>query len=426
MKLDDKAQRPKPLQKAEKFDVIKLGHLESGQVSLMLGFLFGTKVFLTLPSFITARSGTGAWITISGSAILASVGLWGWLRWSQLTGNLGIVPSLRLTLGRVLGDLVTLFLTVYFLLITSFSVRVFAGGAVIGLLPEFPIELLLSIVIVSAIHAAWLGLEPVARAATFFFPIIVVSIILVALGSYTIFDIRNMYPIFGMGLPVLLKESILHVGVFGAISVTAILKSYVRNPDTLPRSAYSSLVITTLFMIGSIVLVSATFPYPENTRQVIPLGVVARAVHLGRFAQRIEALFMFTWFFASAVHASVCYMVSLILLSQLMNTRTYRPLVPGVTLLTFGIAALPRSILAAGRILSELYLSVGSVNVALGLLLYAVAHKRNTEKEASQISQMLLSLKQSPGYSEDISKPNSVILDESANTHISKQPGKHK
>ncbi len=387
---------------AAQYDVVKLGHIDSNQASFMLGFLLWTKVFLALPSFIIRKTGTGAWITLILSAMLASIGLWGWLRWSKCTGNLGVVPSLRLTLGRILGDIAALFMALYFAAVTSLSVRVFAGGAVIGLLPEFPIEILISVIIAAALYSAWLGLESVGRSAVFFFPIVAVSMVVVVVGSYRLFDIRHLHPVFGMGVPVLVRESLPHTGLFGAISATAIFKSYVRQPDELPRFAYRGLAIATVFMVGSVVLISAVFPYPVSTRQIIPLGTVARAVYLGRFLQRIEALFTFTWFFASAVHASICYMITLILLCQLMNARTYRPLVPGVACLTFGIAALPESILYASELLVRTYLTFGAVNAVMGLILYGIARVRNVTREAEKVSESLLAAKTESGYSEGI------------------------
>ena len=364
--------------------VLKLGLLDAGQVSAILVFLLATKVFLTLPSDITLKVGTAAWISIALAAALAFAGLWGWVRWSKFTGNLGFVPSLRLCLGKVLGNLVALIIIFYFLFITAFSVRVFAGGAVLGLLPEFPIEILIVIVIISAIYAAWLGLEAVARASAFFYPIIILSLVFVGLGSFRLFDIRHLYPIFGLGIPAITRGGLDQVGIFGGVPVIAVLKSYLRYPDRLAKTAYRGLVMATVFMMASIFMILATLPYPEGTRHLIPLGVIARAVHLGRFLQRIEALFTFTWFFASAIHASICYMMSLILLSQLMNTRTYRPLVPGVGLLTFGIAALPNSFLAAGRALSSVYFYLGTTNVALGLALYVIALIGHAQKKTPE------------------------------------------
>ncbi len=410
---------------AAQFDVVKLGHIDSNQASFMLGFLLWTKVFLVLPSFIIRKTGTGAWITMILSAILASIGLWGWLRWSKCTGNLGIVPSLRLTLGRILGDIAALFMALYYVTVTSLSVRVFAGGAVIGLLPEFPVEILISVIIAAALYSAWLGLESVGRSAVFFFPIVAISMIMVVVGSYRLFDTRHLYPVFGMGVPALVRESLPHTGLFGAISAAAILKSYVRQPDDLPKFTYRGLAIATVFMVGSVVLTSAVFPYPASTRQIIPLGTVARAVYLGRFVQRIEALFTFTWFFASAVHASVCYIVTLILLCQLMNARTYRPLVPGVACLTFGIAALPESILYASELLVKTYLTFGVVNAVLGLIFYGIARVRNITSEAKKVSQALLAAKSEPGYSEGITG-SLVITSHNKSTHTEHTEGKPK
>jgi hypothetical protein len=204
-----------------------------------------------------------------------------------------------------------------------------------------------------------------------------------------------------MGIPVILRESVVQLGIFGGISVTAIFKSYLRNPDGLPKAAFAGLSVASLFMVASVVLVAAILPYPENTRHVISLGVIARTVYLGRFLQKIEALFTFTWFFASAVHASTCYMVTFVLLSQLMNTHTYRPLVPGVGLLTFGIAALPGSIHAAGRLLSGVYTYLGSFSVALGPALYIIATTRGTQGQAAHVAQLLGKLQRQADYSED-------------------------
>ncbi len=389
-------------EKLAEYDVVNLGHLDSDQVYAMLIFLFATKIFLTFPSDISSTTGTAAWITIGISGIFASVGFWGWVKWSNSTGNLGFIPSLRITLGKILGDITALLIIMYFLMITSFSARVFAGGAILGLLPEFPIELLLFIIIVCAIYAAWLGLEPVAKAASFFYPFINISIIVVGLGSWKLFDIRNLHPILGMGVPTIFKQSINGIGIFGGIPAIAIFKSYLKNPSKLSRAAYRSLTTATLILITGVLMVLTTLPYPENTRHVISIGVISRTIHLGRFLQRLEAIFTFTWFFASAVHASICYMINLILLAQLINIRTYRPLVPSVGLLTFGVAALPSSILAAGKLLAKVYIFGGSICVSLGLVLHLVSLARNTGKRSLQISKAINDLKEAPEYSEDI------------------------
>jgi len=384
-----------------KMDVLKLGHIEDRQLSYMLVFLLASKIFLRFPSSVAARAGTAAWVSVALAAILAFFALQGWLLWTRDTGKLGFVPSLRLTLGRVLGDLVALMTVVHLILTTALSIRVFGGGAVIGLLPEIPIEILLFTLIAAAAYGAWLGLEVPARAAVFFFPLIIGTFFLVVIGGYRLIDLRHIYPILGFGLKKTVLAGLTHTGFFGPISAAVVWKTYLREPNEIGRATKMGLLLAGIFMILSALFVAAIFPYPESTRQMTPLGVMARAVYLGPFLQRIEAVFTFSWFFASAVHGSIGYILVFILLSQLMNTRTYRPLVPGTIILTFGIAAIPGSLFWASRLIEDIYLSLGNVEAALGWVLFLAGRLGGVRKKAEALSEQLTRLKEDPSYSED-------------------------
>lgn len=322
-------------------------------------------------------SGTAAWISVLASAVLALIGAAGWVKWCRLTGNEGFVLSIRATLGRTLGDAVMAFLIVAYLVWGSWNIRGFIGGAVIGLVPEFPIDILLYIFVLAALYASWLGLEPVARTGALFFPPTLFSIFLVAIGMYRSFDLKNLSPLWGFGVKNTLVQGLLNTGSFGAIPALAVMKSYVRKHGDLARAGVQSVLLAAGIMAGTILAVAAVFPYPMSARKIDPLGIMARAVYLGRFFQRLEAFFTFTWFFAAAVQASFTYLIVLILISQLCGARTMRPYVPAVAVLTFGVAGLPANTLSAGRLLESIVTAgAGNVMVALGWILFFVAKAR--------------------------------------------------
>jgi tellurite resistance protein TehA-like permease len=156
-----------------------------------------------------------------------------------------------------------------------------------------------------------------------------------------------------------------------------VLKSYVRDRRELPARGAWSVIIAGAILIGTLAALAGIFPYPMSTRMVEPLGVMGRAAFFSRFLQRLEALFTFTWFFAASVQASFAYTLILLLLSQLCGTGTFRPFIPAVASLTFGIAGLPASTLRAAQLLDDLF-TTGAGNVALGLgwVLYLVARVR--------------------------------------------------
>ncbi len=354
-----------------------LGHISETQVAVLMAYILGTKSLLITPSSLITKVGTGAWITVVISAILGFLGLWGWVLWCRTTKELAFVPAVRETLGRFLGDLATASLLAALVFATSMSARLFAGGAVVGLLPQFPVEVLLALTLGASAYTAWLGLEHVARTATFFFAPTLLSIISLIVASSKGLDVRHVLPIFGLGTKPVIVEGLRMTGLWGGLPVFAFLKSYVRDDKALSRGASKGLLWASFGLTLSVLTILMFFPYPATTRLAHPVGTLAKSVYVGRFLQRLEAAFVFTWFFTSAAQISFSYMYMLMVLSQLANAHTYKPFMPGLISLIFGLAALPTSILQAGDLLGRYFFqSSGIVALALGWVLFAVARAR--------------------------------------------------
>ncbi len=357
---------------------MQLGHIDRQQVFLMTGVVLGAKVFLMTPSFLAGSVGQSGWITALIGTVLAFGGLLGWLKWSKATPGLAMVPALRRTLGRFLGDLVASVIMLATLVGLALNLRVMAGGVVIGLLPQFPAEVIVAIALLIGVYAAWLGLETVARVTVFFTPLTAFSLVFVIVGIGRIIDLRNLFPFWGLGVRETLKEGALGMGLFVALPGIMVWKSYVRGQEVLSRGDSGGVLLAGISVALGTAVATAAFPYPEVSRIIDPLGVMARAVYLGPFLQRLEAVFTFVWFFTSSVQTSVLFSIVLTLLAQLAGTRTYKPFTAGVALLTFAGAVLPPNILSVGQALhGGLFREVGIVLVAFGWVLFSVAKLRN-------------------------------------------------
>lgn len=354
-----------------------VGHVSEHQVAAMIAFCLGVKALLITPTFLILDLAGGAWIAVAVSLGVALVGLFGWLKWSRLTPGSGVLSALQRTLGRPLGVAVCALLMFCFLIAISFSMRLFAGGAVIGLLPQFPIEILLVVLISASAYSAWLGLESVARAATFYLGPTIISLIIVMLAGSKGHDARNLLPLFGQEPATVLLEGIKRAGLWGLLSTFVALKPYVRSESDLAKGTSKGLLIAGIALAVTVVTILSFFPYPSGARLAHPMGIMARSVYLGRFLQRLEAIFVFTWFFASALQSSFVYFVLLALLSEVAGTKTYRPFVPALASLSFGISALPVSIFRAGQLLEMWFFrTFGNALIVLGWALYVVALAR--------------------------------------------------
>lgn len=355
---------------------------------MLLAFFMGTKVLYFFPTVMSMKSGSSAWLSIVVSTGVALLGLWGWLLWIGVTGESGFVVSLRETCGRLLGDAIATAILALLVMMTALNTRLFTGGAVIGVVPAFSMDALIWISSLSAIYAAWLGIESVGRAAGFFFTPTLLSLGMVMLSLSKTFDIANLTPFWGFGAKNTVVQGLVSTGMFGGIVAVPIVKSYVRKQEGIPKRSVNGTLIAAAVLILGLVSVAGMFPYPMSARKVEPLGVMARSVYLGRFVQRIESLFIFTWYFSTSVQASFSYALILILLSQLSGTGTYRPFVPAVATLTFGVAALPANTLMGGQLMDRFFTTTGgTVLVFLGWALYALAAARGIPSAAGGESQ---------------------------------------
>ena len=337
----------------------------------------GVKSFLITPTFLTMRLSTGAWISVILSTAVGVFAATGWLKWSELTSGLPFFQALQATLGRFLGTLVCALITISFLVAISFSMRLFAGGAVIGLLPDVPIEILLIVLIFASAYSAWTGLESLARASTFFFAPTLLSFIIIVVTSMRDLDLRNLLPFWGPGPVEVGLAGFQLVGLWGILPAFAALKTYIRREEELRTGVLTGLIAAGTTLTASVIALLLFFPYPSGTRLSHPMGILARSIYLGRYFQRLEALFIFTWFFPSAIQAGFTYFVILVFLAQMSGVNTYRPFLPAVSLATFAIAAMPVSVHKAAELLATYFFdSVGIAIISLGWVLYAVARLR--------------------------------------------------
>lgn len=343
----------------------------------MLGFLMGTKVLYLFPTAMAQKSGSSAWISLIIAALLGLGGVWGWVKWVDVTGSAGFVDSLRKTCGRLLGDLLALVILVSFVTATGWTARLFAGGAVVGILPEFPIEALVWTSVIAGLYGAWLGIEAVGRAAGFFFGPTLISFALVMASMWGEFDYQYLMPLWGLGVGNTIKQGFLTTGTFGGIAAIGIMKPYIRKRQELGAKSLGGTLIAAGVLLAGLVFVAGVFPYPMSTEKSDPLGAIARSVYLGRFIQRIEAVFIFVWLFSTSVQLSFLYAICLALISELSGTGTYRPFAPALGVLTSAIGTLPPNTLRAGQLVDETFTTgAGNVWVVLGWVLYIVARAR--------------------------------------------------
>jgi spore germination protein (amino acid permease) len=352
----------------------KIGETEA--VTLLVAVIIG-KVFLSLPSAMANQGGSAAWqiILLAG---LVTLLLFSFIhQFMLLMGDNDDFPTtVERLAGRYLGGIITILIVLLLLVDLGLVVRQFAEMIVLIALPETAISYIVFCLIGAAALVAYLGIQTIARASYLTFPLTLGAIFIIALLTYPSWNSDWLFPLLGKGIDNTLKNGVLFSSEFTEIQLLYLLP-FVFYTKQVKRIGYKAIIISTGIFLLVVVTYILTFPPSVATEPYLPLYMMARGVYLGRFLQRIEAVFVIFWVISGYLWIATGLYGFVRLLSDYLKLADYRPLVlPGAVLAT-AIAFIPANLPDAMMFVVKYYRTYGFLWVfGIPALLLLVARLR--------------------------------------------------
>ncbi len=191
--------------------------------------------------------------------------------------------------------------------------------------------------------AALIGLKAVVRLHTIIAPVIWLFLLLIFVMTASDFDISNIFPLFGSGLPSF-TNSMLYMGFFADVLVMFIISERIEKNISFPRVAITSILLSAAFLIMIIAMYTLTVPYPANTKFFIPLYQLERFFSLGDYLKRAEFLFTLTWSLAFFLNMATQFYCLCFSFCRISGAASYKgAIIPLAVLVVFG-SLIPRDI----------------------------------------------------------------------------------
>lgn len=298
-----------------------MGVTEGASLAFAVGI---TPVFLSIWSIVLERAATGAWLTplITGPCLLASLFALFHVM-ARVPGDLfAVVEAL---LGVVVARLVAIYLVGCFFTTAVLQIRQFAENTLLTSLPAVDITLALGWFGLGAAAAVYAGIEPLARAAYLVLPVGMLLLFIGLAALYDRFDIHNVMPWLGSGLPVA-RIGFETIGVFLATFILPILAPAFQDMRTMKKAALLGVGVATVVRSTALFVYTGVFSVAVGREKVLPFFELARLVYLNRFIQRIESFFILVWVFAGMTMIAVNLYLAAYLLARLFALPSLRPL----------------------------------------------------------------------------------------------------
>ena len=302
------------------------GKIDSWQAVFLNVIMVSATALLGAPAIMAAQAGHDGWLSALLATMLGLPIAWITVKLNSLYPGQTLIQYLEDILGRWPGKALGLLYLLYFTHITSIMVREYGSFLVDVFLIGTPITVVNAIGLIISAYTIKLGLEVLARSNQFFFPWVIVSLVVTLLLVIPEMDLTRMQPVLEAGGLEIFKGSLAPLAWHGEIIAFAMVIPFLAKPGEAGK-----IVIRTFIFLGLIffLLVAAGLAVfgPGLANMNYPILNVARVISLARTIERPEPLIIMAWVTGGLFKVTFFYYIIVLGSAQLLQLKSYRPLV---------------------------------------------------------------------------------------------------
>lgn len=304
-------------------------NIEKGKISafqlflLIIGFIEGS---ILLTSFASNLMKQNTWLVILSGLVVIIPFVYVFALLAKRFPGTNFAQINQMIYGRYLGTAISILYLGYFLLTLSFNIRDLGNFYTIFFMPDTPLEVFVIIFTFVCAYAVWNGIEVLARICPFIVTTVSFFIISATLMLLPKMNFSNLLPLGDISFKNFLHGTqIIAVIPFGELVILLTIFFALPNHHHTEKTILSGVLLAAgLFVIISIrntAVLGST-----ETLLLSPSYQVVRLINIG-FLSRMDILFAVGYILALFFKCSILFYGVVLLLSQLLQLRTYSPLI---------------------------------------------------------------------------------------------------
>lgn len=347
-----------------------------GALTVMVNIMIGVGI-LTLPREVAIRAGPDSVVaTLLGAVPVAVVlaalnGLVPWMHRRRLE------HGLESLIGRWPTRLLLFAYFVYFGVFAAVIARAFAEVVDANVLRNTPVEAIMFPMLLAAVYLVRHRTVTIMRAIELTFPVLLVTLVLLALATMGRVNLIYVRPQWALGLRPLLQGAAVSLFAYSGYGVYLFL---LPELEDRPRRDLPWLVAGLVGLIYSMVVFSAvgTFGVVEVQRITWPTIELVKVTQIpGRVFERLESAFLAVWVTAVFTTVGLGLFAAAKALQAALGLKEHRVIASMALPVLYLVALLPPNFAAVVQVLTLLGWASLGTEIAVPLLLRAVAAVKN-------------------------------------------------
>lgn len=358
------------------------------QFQILLMLTIFSSVSLILPRITAEFADQNGWLLIIGAAILTII-------YSYIITTLGkmfpdqtIVEYSQKILTKPIGMLICIILIIKLVVFVGLEIRVFGELIKQTLLKNTPIELIMIVMLFTAVYLTRKGYEVRARIGELIIFLALIPIIIVLLFALQDIKLDRLAPFFTLSAKEFISGSYYISIAMVGIEFLYIVIAFLKSPEKVTKAT----IHTVIFVAGLNLIINfitiGIFGPTETERQIWPVMTIMQVIELpGAFISRQDALMMSFWILTAFALIN-CYIFFIsILTSRLIKCKEANWINLLVIPIVYGISLIPNNIAHTFEVMKkiiQLYGIVYVLPVPLLLLTIAKIRKLGVKDETKQ------------------------------------------
>lgn len=237
-------------------------------------------------------------------------------------------------LGRPLGKVLGLLISIYFFLVSSSAISMYIQHLTGFLLPETPFMVVTTLHVFIICYLVWEGPEVIARTSVIAFGAAIIFFLLVFMASLTEINTDRITPFFDSGIRNVFRSS-LDGDTFVGVSqmLVAMLFPMVADKKKALGSATSGLFIGGLFFIFYFIVELMVMGPNVVALMRIPSMDFVRSIQITQYLHRFESFMVALWYWSIMIQAGILASCSLQGFMQTAGIKKKSPLI----IIVFGL-----------------------------------------------------------------------------------------
>jgi spore germination protein KB len=301
--------------------------ISNRQLLFIVFIIRATLIIATLPVLTTGHAAQNAWISSIITMIASIVVIIAISALSLKFPKMTIVEYSKVLLGKTGGTIMSLGFLWLFLHIAATDTRIYSEVLADGFLTSTPLVVTAGTIVAVSALAVYLGIEVIGRAADVLMPVIISFFVLSIVASLSLFDLKNLEPVFAGGITPVISGTVTPIGISVQFLSLGLLIPTLTEPEKAVSTSAVAAFLAGLALIVTSVIVVGALGERLSSSAIFPLFKTSRSTVFTRFLERLEAPGIAAWGLGLFIDVSTFLYCGSKGLSEVLGVEDYRPLV---------------------------------------------------------------------------------------------------